>query len=127
MRFREEVTTTIQNAIVAALGGLARDTLRRGGEDPVDTCHDDSILELEEDIVQEEGTEEILEFMFNFQELRMDFKYKGRKVALRGTKKTTLLWMEGLKVPKPSVQLSLMVLYVYPSTTLHMMSAATTE
>nr|GEZ90206.1 protein CYPRO4-like [Tanacetum cinerariifolium] len=49
-------------------------------------------------------------------ELRMEFKYKVRKVSLRGTKKPTLLWM-------PNAQLSSMVLCVYPSTTLHMMVA----
>nr|GEY89491.1 hypothetical protein [Tanacetum cinerariifolium] len=81
-RFREEVTVIVQNTIAAALSGPAGDVLRRNGEgrgiqpqftrmtkiefpkfgDPIDTCHDDSILEPGEDIVEEEGTGEIIEF-----------------------------------------------------------------
>ncbi|GJX46228.1 glycoside hydrolase, catalytic domain-containing protein [Tanacetum coccineum] len=64
---------------------------------------------------------------FNFQELRMEFKNKGRKVALRGTKKPTLLWIKGSKVPKQNAHLSSMVLCVYPSTSLNMIFAATIE
>nr|GEZ55466.1 hypothetical protein [Tanacetum cinerariifolium] len=37
---------------------------------------------------------------FNFKEMIMEFKYKGRKVALSGTKKSTLQWMKAVKVPK---------------------------
>ncbi|GJW76173.1 reverse transcriptase [Tanacetum coccineum] len=47
---------------------------------------------------------------FNFQELRMEFKFKGRKVALRGTKKPNLQWMEWAKVAVQSAQFSSMVL-----------------
>ncbi|GJV09712.1 retrotransposable element Tf2 [Tanacetum coccineum] len=54
------------------------------------------------------------EFVMNFQELRMEFKYHGRKVALRGTKKSCSQW-------------SSMVLCVYPSIALNMVSANTTE
>nr|GFC23054.1 hypothetical protein [Tanacetum cinerariifolium] len=170
--------------------------------DPVDTCHDDSILEPGEDTMQEEGTWEIIEFtsqislhalngctlsstyplkvdipggaqltsknlykkfawkmhreefvvdamvlplggcdmvlgvqwlstlgniMLNFQELRMEFKYKGRKVSLRGTRKSRVQWMKGSRVPEQTAQLSSMVLCVYPSTALNMVFATTIE
>ncbi|GJV76968.1 retrotransposon-related protein [Tanacetum coccineum] len=67
------------------------------------------------------------DIMLNFQELRMEFKYKGRKVALRGTRRSGVQWMEGFRVPEQTAQLSSMVLCVYPSTTLNMVSASTTE
>ncbi|GJX59787.1 hypothetical protein Tco_0291177 [Tanacetum coccineum] len=42
---------------------------------------------------------------FNFQQLRMEFKFRGRKVALRGTKKPTLNMVsaiiEGIPIPTP--------------------------
>nr|GEW87392.1 hypothetical protein [Tanacetum cinerariifolium] len=63
----------------------------------------------------------------NFQELMMEFKYQGRKVALRGTRKSCLGWMEGSKDLAQPAQLSSMVLYVYPSTALNMVSANLTE
>ncbi|GKC10331.1 hypothetical protein Tco_1007113 [Tanacetum coccineum] len=62
-----------------------------------------------------------------FQEIGMEFKYKGRNVALRGTKKPALQWMEGVKVLVHNAQLSSMVLCVYSSTSLNMISAATKE
>nr|GEV51946.1 retrotransposable element Tf2 [Tanacetum cinerariifolium] len=63
----------------------------------------------------------------NFQELGMEFKYQGRKVALRGTRKSCLQWMKGSKDLAQSAQLSSMVLCVYPSTALNMVSANLTE
>nr|GEZ08286.1 hypothetical protein [Tanacetum cinerariifolium] len=63
----------------------------------------------------------------NFQELKMKFKYQGRKVALRGTRKSCLQWMEGSKDLAQPAQLSFMVLCVYPSTALNMVSANLTE
>nr|GEV00916.1 hypothetical protein [Tanacetum cinerariifolium] len=63
----------------------------------------------------------------NFQKLRMEFKYQGRKVALRGTRKSCLQWMEGSKDLAQPAQLSFMVLYVYPSTALNMVSVNLTK
>ncbi|GJY47426.1 hypothetical protein Tco_0436489 [Tanacetum coccineum] len=61
----------------------------------------------------------------NFKELIMKFKYNGRKVVLRGTQKANLHWMHGSKmlIQTPHVELSSMVLCVYPTTTLHMIRA----
>ncbi|XP_071705151.1 uncharacterized protein [Rutidosis leptorrhynchoides] len=49
---------------------------------------------------------------WNFDELKMQFKYKGSKVQLRGTKKAELQLLEAKRVPQ--VQLSSMILCVYP-------------
>ncbi|GJV16679.1 putative mitochondrial protein [Tanacetum coccineum] len=62
-----------------------------------------------------------------FQEIGMEFKYKGRNVALRGTKKPALQWMEGVKVLVHNAQLSSTVLCVYSSISLNMISDATKE
>nr|GEU99885.1 hypothetical protein [Tanacetum cinerariifolium] len=63
----------------------------------------------------------------NFQELKMEFKYQGRKVALRGTRKSCLQWMEGSKDLAQPAQLGSMVLCVYPSTALNMVYVNLTE
>ncbi|GJW60291.1 gypsy/ty3 retroelement polyprotein [Tanacetum coccineum] len=61
----------------------------------------------------------------NFKELRIEFKHNGRKVVLRGTQKANLQWMQGSKtlIKTPGIELSSMVLCVYPTTTLHMIEA----
>ncbi|GJU96765.1 hypothetical protein Tco_1321521 [Tanacetum coccineum] len=61
----------------------------------------------------------------NFKELRMEFKYNGKRVLLRGTPKGDIQWMQGNKmhIQTPSAELSYMVLCVYPTTTLHMIEA----
>nr|GEY33098.1 hypothetical protein [Tanacetum cinerariifolium] len=51
----------------------------------------------------------------------------GRKVALRGTRKSCLQWMEGSKDMAQPAQLSSMVLCVYPSTSLNIVSTNLTE
>ncbi|GKD04533.1 retrotransposon-related protein, partial [Tanacetum coccineum] len=65
--------------------------------------------------------------LFNFKELKMEFKYEGRRVVLRGAKKPMLKWTEGTQLPMQSAQLTSMVLCIYPSTSLNMIYAATTE
>ncbi|GJW60292.1 retrotransposable element Tf2 [Tanacetum coccineum] len=62
---------------------------------------------------------------YNFKELRIEFKHNGRKVVLRGTQKANLQWMQGSKtlIKTPGIELSSMVLCVYPTTTLHMIEA----
>nr|GFA35549.1 hypothetical protein [Tanacetum cinerariifolium] len=77
--------------------------------DPVHDYPNDSVIDHGEEVVHEEVTEE------------------GRKVALRGTRKSCLRWMEGSKDLAQPAQLSSMVLYVYPSTALNMVSANLTE
>ncbi|GJS22453.1 immune-associated nucleotide-binding protein 9 [Tanacetum coccineum] len=65
----------------------------------------------------------------NFKELRMEFKHNGRKVVLRGTHKSNLQWKQGGKVmiQTPRIELSSMVLCVYPTTTLCMIEAEETK
>ncbi|GJV24670.1 RNA-directed DNA polymerase, eukaryota [Tanacetum coccineum] len=64
-----------------------------------------------------------------FKELRMEFKHNGRKVVLRGTHKSNLQWKQGGKVmiQTPRIELSSMVLCVYPTTTLCMIEAEETK
>ncbi|GKC72762.1 transposon ty3-I gag-pol polyprotein [Tanacetum coccineum] len=64
----------------------------------------------------------------NFKELRMEFKYKGKRL-LRGSPKGELQWVQGTKlhIQTPSVELSSMVLCVYPTTTLHMIEATESQ
>ncbi|GJX87224.1 retrotransposable element Tf2 [Tanacetum coccineum] len=63
---------------------------------------------------------------FDFKALKMKFQHNGKRVTLRGTKKPVLQWMEESQVPRQTAQLSSMVLCVYPSTSLNMISVATT-
>ncbi|GJU75706.1 hypothetical protein Tco_1272776 [Tanacetum coccineum] len=60
-----------------------------------------------------------------FKELRMEFKYNGKKVLFKGTSKRELQWMQGSKmhIQTTSVELSYMVLCMYPTTTLHMIKS----
>ncbi|GJZ29099.1 retrotransposon-related protein [Tanacetum coccineum] len=64
------------------------------------------------------------DILSNFKELRMEFKHNGKKVVLRGTQKTDLQWMQGSKmlIQTPRIELSSMILCVYPTTTLHMIT-----
>ncbi|GJU29930.1 hypothetical protein Tco_1173519 [Tanacetum coccineum] len=61
----------------------------------------------------------------NFKELRMEFKYNGKRVLLIGTPKGDIQWMQGNKmhIQTPSAELSCMFLCVYPTTTLHIIEA----
>ncbi|GKC91516.1 reverse transcriptase [Tanacetum coccineum] len=61
----------------------------------------------------------------NFKEIKMEFKYNGKKILLRGTLKDELQWMRGSKmhIHTPKTELCYMVLCVYPTTTLHMLEA----
>nr|GEV71901.1 hypothetical protein [Tanacetum cinerariifolium] len=65
----------------------------------------------------------------NFKELRVEFKHNGRKVVLRETQKSNLQWMQCGKVmiQTPRIELSSMVLCVYPTTTLCMLEAEGTK
>nr|GEX20809.1 retrotransposon-related protein [Tanacetum cinerariifolium] len=65
--------------------------------------------------------------LFNFKELKIEFKYEGRKAVLKGAKKPMLKWMEGTQLPVQTAELASMVLCVYPTTSLNMISAATTQ
>jgi len=38
--------------------------------------------------------------LWNFEELKMEFSYKGKRVVLRGTQKSDVEWMEGKGVKK---------------------------
>ncbi|GJV03303.1 gypsy/ty3 retroelement polyprotein [Tanacetum coccineum] len=65
----------------------------------------------------------------NFKELRMEFKHNGRKVVLRGTYKSELQWIQGRKIviQTPRMELSSMILCVYPTTTLNMLVVEETK
>nr|GEZ23961.1 hypothetical protein [Tanacetum cinerariifolium] len=87
-----------------------------------------NVIDHDEEVVHEEVTGEVIEFtpqiylnalngVESFQTL------KGRKVALRGTRKSCLQRMEGSKDLAQPAQLSSMVLCVYPSTALNMKDA----
>ena len=38
--------------------------------------------------------------LWNFEEVKMEFTYKGKRLVLRGTKKSDMEWMGGKKVQK---------------------------
>ncbi|GJT44210.1 hypothetical protein Tco_0952925 [Tanacetum coccineum] len=61
--------------------------------------------------------------LWNFNELRMAFEYKGRTVTLRGTQKSTLQWMQGKRLIQPTTELSSMMLCVYHVAKLSMIQA----
>ena len=61
----------------------------------------------------------------DFKELKMQFKYNGKKIAIRGTTKSVVQWMEGkkqLKVMHGGPQAEMFMLSVYPNTGLTLMT-----
>ncbi|GJV53710.1 Fe(3+) dicitrate transport system permease [Tanacetum coccineum] len=57
----------------------------------------------------------------NFQELRMEFKFNGKKVVLRGTKQSELQWMQGRPMSKQLEGQGKEMYYVWPSVSLNLM------
>ncbi|XP_071728214.1 uncharacterized protein [Rutidosis leptorrhynchoides] len=53
------------------------------------------------------------DIQWNFEELKMSFKYRGSRVQLRGTRKSELQWLEAKRMPQ--AHLSSMMLCVYPT------------
>nr|GEX45693.1 hypothetical protein [Tanacetum cinerariifolium] len=60
---------------------------------------------------------------FNFQKLRMVFAYKGKTLIFRGTTKPVAQWINGKQAAKARKQASNLVMCVYPTAMLHMMTA----
>ncbi|GKB06132.1 reverse transcriptase [Tanacetum coccineum] len=58
------------------------------------------------------------DIVWNFEKLTMEYKYKGKRVVLRGSQQAILTWLKGKKFPKKVTQdkaeLSLMFVCVYP-------------
>nr|GEU65942.1 reverse transcriptase [Tanacetum cinerariifolium] len=84
-----------------------------------DTVYDDPLRELKK----------LKQTAHQLKELRMEFKHNGRKVVLRGTHKSNLQWMQSgnVMIQTPRIELSSMVLCVYPTTTLCMLEAEGTK
>ena len=61
----------------------------------------------------------------NFKELKMQFKYNGKKLSIRGTTKSVVQWMEGkkqLKMMNGTPQAEMFMLSVYPNTGINLMT-----
>ncbi|GKA21595.1 reverse transcriptase, partial [Tanacetum coccineum] len=57
----------------------------------------------------------------NFQELRMEFKFNGKKVVLKGTKQSELQWMQGRPMSKQLEGQGEEMYFVWPSVSLNLM------
>ncbi|GJW51736.1 retrotransposon-related protein [Tanacetum coccineum] len=58
------------------------------------------------------------DILWNFEKLTMEYKYKGRRVVLRGSQQAALSWLNGKQsikgMPTNTAELSLMTVCVYP-------------